>query len=387
MHPQMSMLRCVIMRGGTSKAVFLRENDLPKDKALRDKIILSVFGSPDVRQIDGLGGADVLTSKLAIIGPSSRSDADVDYLFAQVGIDKPVVDYKGNCGNISSAVGPFAIDEGLVRANEPMTTVRINQVNTNRLIVAEVSVIKGKAAVEGELAIDGVPGTGAPITLDFSDTAGSVTGKLLPTGNVKDKITVRGKAYEVSLVDAGNPHVFIHAKSLGLRGTETPQEIESNKELMGLIEEIRGVCACLMGIVDVSAKALTESPYIPFFAIVSSPADYKTFNTGREIKFSDIDIVSRLIFMQRMHKTYPGTGTVCTGAAAKIPGTIVNELLTEEAKGRKRILIGHPAGVIPVEAETIVEDGMVKLTRAAILRTARRIMEGYTFVKNSAYSK
>jgi 2-methylaconitate cis-trans-isomerase PrpF len=191
----MSMLRCVIMRGGTSKAVFLRENDLPKDKALRDKIILSVFGSPDVRQIDGLGGADVLTSKLAIIGPSSRSDADVDYLFAQVGIDKPVVDYKGNCGNISSAVGPFAIDEGLVRANEPMTTVRINQVNTNRLIVAEVPVIKGKAAVEGELAIDGVPGTGAPITLDFSDTAGSVTGKLLPTGNVKDKITVRGKAY------------------------------------------------------------------------------------------------------------------------------------------------------------------------------------------------
>jgi 2-methylaconitate cis-trans-isomerase PrpF len=142
-----------------------------------------------------------------------------------------------------------------------------------------------------------------------------------------------------------------------------------------------------MGIVDVSAKALTESPYIPFFAIVSSPADYKTFNTGREIKFSDIDIVSRLIFMQRMHKTYPGTGTVCTGAAAKIPGTIVNELLTEEAKGRKRILIGHPAGVIPVEAETIVEDGMVKLTRAAILRTARRVMEGYAFVKNSAYSK
>jgi len=186
MHPQMTALRCSIVRGGTSKGIFLRENDLPKDRALRDRVILAVFGSPDLRQIDGLGGADVLTSKLAVIGPPTREDADVDYTFAQVSFTDAFVDRKGNCGNISSAVGPYAIDEGLVAAKEPFTDVRIHLTNSGSILTAKVPVYEGKAAVQGDYAIDGVPGTGARIDLDWSGVCGAVTGKLLPTGNVTD---------------------------------------------------------------------------------------------------------------------------------------------------------------------------------------------------------
>lgn len=187
---EMLRVRCAILRGGTSKGIFLHENDLPRDRVLRDRMILAIFGSPDVRQIDGLGGADPLTSKLAIIGPSSRPDADVDYTFGQVSIKEPLIDYSGNCGNISAAVGPFAIDEGLVRAQEPVTYVRIHNTNTGKIIVAEVPVQNGKAKVTGDYQIDGVPGTGAKIMLDFAGTAGAATGRLLPTGRPIDVLDV-----------------------------------------------------------------------------------------------------------------------------------------------------------------------------------------------------
>jgi 2-methylaconitate cis-trans-isomerase PrpF len=190
MHPEMEMLRCAIVRGGTSKGVFIMMNEYPEDPAKRDAVILAVYGSPDVRQIDGLGGADPLTSKHAIISPSTRPDADVDYTFAQVSIDKAFVDYRGNCGNISSAVGPFAIDEGMVAAVEPITTVRIRMTNCDRILLAQVPVKDGKAMVDGDYAIDGVPGTGAKIAMDWSAAVGAITGKLLPTGNAKDTIEV-----------------------------------------------------------------------------------------------------------------------------------------------------------------------------------------------------
>jgi hypothetical protein len=192
MHPEMEMLRCAIVRGGTSKGVFIMKNEYPKDPAKRDAVILAVYGSPDVRQIDGLGGADVLTSKHAIISPSARPDADVDYTVGQVSFETAFVDYRGNCGNISSAVGPFSIDEGLVAAVEPITTVRINMTNSNKILVAEVPVKDGKAMVDGDFVIDGVPGTGAKIAIDWSDVVGGITGKLLPTGNAKDTIEVDG---------------------------------------------------------------------------------------------------------------------------------------------------------------------------------------------------
>src|SRR6202021_1404030 len=222
-------------------------NEYPKDRAKRDAVILAVFGSPDARQIDGLGGADVLTSKHAIISRSSRPDADVDYTFAQVSFDSAFVDYGGNCGNISSAVGPFAIDEGLVEAVEPITTVRIRMTNTDRILIADVPVKGGKAMADGDFAIDGVPGTGAKIAMDWSDVVGSITGKLMPTGNPTDTIETDGGKYTVSIVDAGNPVVFVHAASLNMIGTESPNEIEPNKPLMAPTGKDGGMAAWSSG--------------------------------------------------------------------------------------------------------------------------------------------
>lgn len=382
MHPEMEMLKCSIVRGGTSKGIFIMKNELPKDPAERDEVICAIYGSPDLRQIDGLGGADVLTSKLAIISPPSRPDADVDYTFGQVSFETKFVDYGGNCGNISAAVGPFAIDEGFVEAVEPVTTVRIHLTNSNNILVAEVPVKNGKACVEGDYSIDGVPGTGAKITLDWSDTAGAITGKLLPTGNAKDVISVDGKDYEVSLVDAGNPLVFIHANSLGMSGTESPNEIEANEDLMATIEKIRGRATVIFGLVKTPEEAAIKSPYAPFFAIVSPPADYTSIS-GEKVNAEEVDIVSRLLFMMRMHKTYPVTGTVCTGAAVRIPGSVAWEVLRKEAKTRQSVNIGHPGGVISVQAEAEVISGEVKLKRIGVYRTARRIMDGYVYVRKT----
>jgi len=382
MHSEMEMYRVVIHRGGSSKGIFIKTNELPVDPVKRDKVVRAIFGSPDVRQIDGLAGADVLTSKLAIIGPSTRPDCDVDYTFAQVSYDSEMVDFGGNCGNISAAVGPFAIDEGMVKVTEPITKVRIHQTNTKSVIVAEVPVVNGKAAVEGDCVVDGVPGTGAQILLDMSDSAGGTTGALLPTGNARDVLDVKGYGkFEVSIVDAANVLVFIEAKSLGMVGTETPAEIEGNKELMKKIEAIRGTAAVAAGMFKTPEEA-TAKPYVPFFAIVSKPADYTTFDTKKLIKASDCDMVIRLLFMLHMHKAYPGTGTACTGAAARIPGSIVFDALSEEAKKREQLRIGHPAGTIVVaSAADVGKDGSFKLLKAAYDRTARRIMEGYVYVR------
>lgn len=383
MHPQMTTFRVVVARGGTSKGIFINKNELPREPEKRDQVIRGIFGSPDLRQIDGLGGADVLTSKLAIIGPSTRPDADIDYTFGQVSFETDFIDYGGNCGNISSAVGPYAIDEGFVEPVEPITRVRIHLTNSGNIIIADVPVVDGKAAVEGDCVIDGVPGTGARIMLDWSDLAGAFTGKLLPTGNPQDILDVPGYGqFTVSIVDAANPLVFIEAKSLGLIGTESPNAIEADKELMKKIEAIRGTAAVKIGLAK-SLEDATARPYIPFFSIVSPAADYKSFLTGETIKLSEVDFVARLLFMLKMHKTYPGTGTVCTGAAARIPGTIPYELLNEESRSTSILRIGHPGGVIEVDAVASIVGGEIKLKRAAYDRTARRIMEGYVYLRNS----
>ncbi len=381
-HPQMIAIPCTLMRGGTSKGLYIMERDLPADPVQRDAMILAMYGSPDRRQIDGVGGADPLTSKVAIIGPSSRPDADVDYTFGQVSIKRPFIDYKGNCGNISAGVGAFAIEKGLVKAQSPTTTVRIHMTNSGRILRAEVPTVDDHAAVDGNLVIDGCPGTGACVTLDWSDTAGAFTGKLLPTGKPKDIFVIDGREYEVSLVDCANPLVFIKASSLGMRGTETPEEIEQNPQLMALIERIRSRAAVLFGLVEKEEDAPEKSPYNPFFCIISAPAGYTAMN-GRSVSVDEIDIVSRLLFMHQVHKTHPGTGTVCLGAAARIAGTLVNETLRPEAAKRLVIRIGHPSGVIPVEAEAQKGDDGYTISRAAIYRTARVIMDGSVFVKKN----
>ena len=371
----------VLMRGGTSRGLYVMRGALPLDPIVRDRVILRMYGSPDIRQIDGIGGADSLTSKLAIIGPPTRQDADVDYTFAQVSITDARVDYTGNCGNMSSGVGPFAIDQGLVDPVEPLTTVRIHQTNTRSIIVATVPVVHGKAAVYGEYHIDGVPGTGARIELDFSDAAGGVTGKLLPTGNVLDHLNVPGIGImDVSIVDAGNPCVFVRARDLGINGTETPAQIDGDPGLNDRIERVRGTVAMRLGFVTRWQDAASASPYVPFLVMVSPPADYMDFVTGQTIRAAQVDVVARLLFMLKMHKTYPVTGTVCTGTAAKIKGTLVYDMLRPEARTRATVLIGHPAGVIDIDI--LVDDSgeQIKLVRASLARTSRRIMEGYLYV-------
>ena len=384
-YQEQRRIRAALMRGGTSRGLFVMRGDLPAQPEWRDQVILRMYGSPDVRQIDGVGGADSLTSKLAIIGPPTRDDADVDYTFAQVSIQEPFVDYAGNCGNISSAVGPFAIDEGLVDPVEPLTPVRIHQTNTNCILIANVPVIDGKAAVGGDYHIDGVPGTGARIDLDFSDTAGAVTGRILPTGSPVDRLEVEGVgSIDVSVVDAGNPCVFVRAHDLGIEGTETPDEIDADPALNDRIERIRGTVAAEIGFVETWRDAARQSPYIPFFVLVSPPADYADFTTGRTIGAQSVDFVARLLFMLKMHKAYAVTGTVCTGAAAKIPGTIVHDVARASSRTRSLTRIGHPAGVIDIEAE-VQSDGDVHLVRASVGRTARRIMEGYVFVPRNMF--
>lgn len=371
---------CVILRGGTSKGIYLKTSDLPDDKAERDNLICKIFGSPDVRQIDGLGGADPLTSKVAVIGPPSRPDADVDYTFGQVSIQEKYIDYSGNCGNISAGVGPFAIDEGMVKAAaEGLTTVRIHNTNTGKIIVAEVPTEDGKATVVGDHKIAGVPGAGAKIMLDYSDTAGAVTGKLLPTGNSRDVLMIPGFGnLTVSIVDAANVVIFARAKELGLTGIETPQELSSRPDMLQLLERIRGTAAAKIGMAKDPEDALRRIPAFPMIAFIREPADYQDFTTGKTIQASEMDFASRLMFMQVMHKTYAGTGTICTGVAAKIPGTVVHEVIHDA--GKPVIRFGHPAGIIQVEVAVEEQNGNVILKRAAMSRTARRIMDGNVYV-------
>jgi 2-methylaconitate cis-trans-isomerase PrpF len=241
-------------------------------------------------------------------------------------------------------------------------------------------VINGKAAVEGNYHIDGVPGSGARIDLDFGDTAGAVTGRILPTGNPLDRMDVQGIGpVDVSVVDAGNPCVFVRARDLGIEGTETPDEIDANQALNDRIERIRGRVAAEIGLVQNWRDSARKSPYIPFFVMVSPPADYVDFTTSRTVEAQEVDFVARLLFMLRIHKAYAVTGTVCTGAAAKIPGTIVHQAAHPESHSRSLTRIGHPAGVIEIEA-VVRSDENVHLLRASVGRTARRIMEGYVFV-------
>ena len=382
MHPEMEAIPCSIVRGGTSKGIFLMENQLPPPGPRRDRLLCAIFGSPDVRQIDGLGGADTLTSKCAIIGPSTHPDADVDYTFAQVSIVRDFVDYGGNCGNISSAVGPFAIDKGLVRATEPVTAVRIHMTNTGKLLTAHVPVRDGRARVEGDYAIDGVPGTGARIDLDWSQAVGGCTGKLLPTGNPRDEITMDGRTYTVSIVDAGNIVIFVNAGDMGITGTESAQEIDENAPLMAAIEKLRGLVCVRLGLVDTWEDAALKTPYQPFFAMVSPPAPYACPNGGR-VEANEVDFVSRLLFMLKMHKTYAITGTVATGAVSRVEGSVVWDLLSPQAKAAESVRIGHPAGVIPVTAAGEGSGDQFRLTRLEAARTARLILDGQVYVTRS----
>lgn len=371
--PAARSLPCTFARGGTSRGAYLLRDDLPEDEALRDRVVLALYGSPDLRQINGIGGGDPLISKVAVVSASDRPDADVDYTFGQVGVDVATVFWVGNCGNMSSGVGPFAIDQGLVPATSPVTTVRIYNTNTNKVLTASVQVAPDGSVIEdGDVKIAGVPGTGAPILLDFGDCGGSVTGRTLPTGMPRETVQLSdGFSASVSIVDAATPFVFVSAKDVGMTGTESPAQIDGDAALLDRLEQIRAYVARAIGLVTDDQVAREVSPSIPRVSVVSAPTDY-TATDGTLISADEVSIVGRQLSMQRTHKTYAVTGTLCTGVAGAIPGTVVHEL----ARHRDRFDVGHPGGVI--SARVTVEPGEddVKVLESSLVRTARKILSG-----------
>ena len=370
---------CAIYRGGTSKPIFFLEKDLPRDPKTRDRVVLAAFGSPDLRQIDGLGGADPLTSKVAYIGPPTVPNTDINYTFGYVGIAQPVIDYTGNCGNTSAAAGPFALLRGLIKPKEPITKVRIYNTNTKKVIVAEFPVRGEEFVSEGDFRIDGAPGSGSKILLDFIDSGGSVTGKLLPTGKVKEEIKFPTVGtLTVSMVDAANPFVFVRGADLGVQGNETLEEIAGNSVLLKKCEEIRSVVAEIMGIAK-KEEATRKSPGVPKIALVSPPTSYQS--PKGKVEASEVDIVARMTALQELHKAYAVTGAVCLGAAAKVEGTIVNEIFRRVQPGNpSAVRIGHPSGTIQVEIGIEKRNGNLELTKAALARTARLLMDGHVYV-------
>lgn len=376
-------LPVTIMRGGTSKGVYILESDLPENRGEWDALLLRMMGSPDRKQIDGLGGAQSVTSKVAIVGRSSRPDADVDYTFAQVSIDKPLVSYKGNCGNISSGVGPFAIERGLVEAKEGTTTVKIYNTNTHKMIAADVQTVDGEVVYDGDFYIAGVSKTAAPIRLKFIDPAGTLGSGLLPTGNVVDTLDIPGFGpVQVSIIDAANPLVFARADDLGLTGRELPEEINADQPKLELLEKVRGMAAVKLGLIDDYTKSAWETPGIPKMTFVSSAQDYITAD-GKEIKKESIDLLSRMMSMQKAHPSYAMTGAMCTAAAAVVPGSIVSQVLAENVN-TQFIRIGHPGGILECGVD-YEENGEIPIIQDTFgFRTANLLMEGIAKLRNIA---
>lgn len=378
----MTQLRipCVYMRGGTSKGCFLWAADLPTEQAERDRVLLCMYGSPDARQIDGIGGGDPLTSKAIILQPADADDVDVTYTFAQVGVTEDRVYYGGNCGNMLAGVAAFAVDEHLVPPNEPSTRVRILNTNTGQRIDAEVEVAEGRAKVDGALAIAGVPGTGAPIKLNFVQCEGSVSGSLLPTGRPSDVIDLPSGQLQVSLIDAATPFVFVRARDIGARGDELPDELAANEALSKVLESVRGWAAKRLGLCSLTGVPAQESPNVPRVAMVCEPKDYVR-SDGVLVDARSVSLLARQMTMQRPHKTYAVTGAICTAVAARIEGSIVSRVSCQDGGA---VSIGHPLGTMSVEVSVQQFDGGWHVERAALLRTARRIMEGTILVRGCA---
>ncbi|WP_031467170.1 2-methylaconitate cis-trans isomerase PrpF family protein [Sciscionella sediminilitoris] len=372
-------VRCVLMRGGTSKGLYFHESDLPASGPRRDRLLKRLMGTPDVLQIDGLGGSRPITSKVAIIAPSTRDDADVDYTFAQVSIGDDEIGYNGNCGNISSGVGPFAIDEGIVPAVDGITVVRIHNTNTGKKLVAHVPVEDGKSKVDGDFALPGVPGTGAEIVMDWSGTVGAKTGKLLPTGNPVDDIELSdGTRVAVTICDAGNPAVWANAEDFGLTGSELSAEINENTALIDRVRELRGRAAVLAGLCADWRAVDRQSPGIPLAGLVAAPADYETLN-GADIAARDMDLRIRLLFMNRLHESIAGTASICLAAASRVPDSVPGKISANRADGL--LLAGHPSGITPVRVEGSPDHfGLLGFSR-----TARRLMDATAYYPRSTF--
>ena len=381
-------IRCSIVRGGTSKGVFFLDHDVPPPGAARDALLKRVMGTPDVMQIDGLGGTHIVTSKIAIIGRSDREDADVDYTFAQVEMSRDVIDYGGNCGNISAGVGPFSIDAGLVRSdpNSETTLVRIFNTNTQRVLRAHVPVQNGRAKVKGNVSIAGVPGTGAGVFMDYSTTGGGLTGRTMPTGNRRDEIALEdGSKVEITMCDFSNPYIFVRASDVGATCDEHPEAINHNKALIDRCREIRGKAAQLAGLVSDWRKVDDERALFPALTFIAGPGDYADMR-GKTMAAGSMDLKVRMLFMNTCHHSVAGTGTMCTSAASRIPGSVVNQVIGEAAAKREDLRLAHPLGVteVGVVSRPANNEMGVEFERLGFMRTARKIMDGTVYVPTSA---
>lgn len=362
----------VFMRGGTSKGLFFHRRDLPSARKAWDAVFLAALGSPDPngRQLDGMGGGLSSLSKVVVVSPSARDGAAVDYLFGQVSVDRPAVDYQGNCGNLTAAVGPFAVDEGLVSAADGEAVLLLRNLNLNRTIEARFPVRDGRAVVEGRAVLDGIAGRGAPVALRFEDPGGAVTGRLLPTGRCRDSLDVPGTGpIEASLIDAATAIVCVRAEAVGADGTEPPAAIEANEALMRRLEAVRRVAAVAMGI----APASQDVPKVGF---VAPPAD-ATVLSGDRLPAAAVDLCARMMSMGRPHRAVPLTAAMALATAARLPGTVAADVARPGARGRLRI--GHPSGVVDVAAD-FAPSPTPRLARIAVERTARRLMEGRVLI-------
>jgi len=354
---------CVFMRGGTSRGPYFLRSNLPGDVEVRDRVLLAVMGSPDKRQIDGIGGATTLTSKVAMISPSDHPWAEVDYLFAQVEIERAFVDTAPSCGNILAGVGPFAIEKGLVPVQPDTTAVRIRNVNTNSLIEALVQTPDGTVQYDGDACIDGVPGTAAPITLNFRDIVGSKTGKLLPTGETTDVVD----GVEITCIDVAMPMVIMRAEQLGKTGYETKDELDSDMELLARMEKIRRQAGQMMGLGDVSESV------VPKVSLVAAPQ-----KSG--------SISSRYFVPHACHAAHAVTGAICVSCCGALRGSVAYPLATRESEPPTRFLVEHPSGSIEVSLDLSLNGNVLTVNSAGVVRTARKLFEGAVYVPEAIWS-
>ena len=389
-HTPQIKIPATYMRGGTSKGVFFRLQDLPEAAQTpgpaRDRLLLRVIGSPDPdgKQIDGMGGATSSTSKTVIVSKSTRAGHDVDYLFGQVSIDKPFVDWSGNCGNLSSAVGSFAINAGLIDParvpQDGMATVRIWQANINKTIIAHVPVTNGEVQETGDFELDGVTFPAAEVQLEFMDPAAEeegAGGSMFPTGNLVDELEVPGLGtLKATMINAGIPTIFVNAEDVGYTGTELQDAINGDPRALAMFETIRAHGAVRMGLIKDTGEAAGRQ-HTPKVAFVARPLDY-TSSSGKQVASTDVDLLVRALSMGKLHHAMMGTAAVAIGTAAAVPGTLVNIA----AGGGKpdAVRFGHPSGTLRVGAEAVQAKGEWSVTKAVMSRSARVLMEGWVRV-------